>query len=136
MPIMLIIRRIVEHLHDRQRATVIPPFISPIIFRGSRVQLANHSASCQGVSPEGHPPFTKQWRGTPLASRLQDGTQLLFFPPTHPTPFSLTISVTLVQLLSLFTYTSGGPPTHLTITLLSSPLPRDVEYIFSRHVPQ
>ena len=32
--IMLIILRIVEHLHDRQKATVIPPFFFPAIFRG------------------------------------------------------------------------------------------------------
>ena len=34
--IMLIIRRIVEHLQDRQKATVIPPFNSPAVFGCSR----------------------------------------------------------------------------------------------------
>ena len=57
MFIMLIIRRIVEHLHDIQKATVIPPFYSPAVFGGSRA-VAGHSLCllpwCESRGPPTH----------------------------------------------------------------------------------
>ena len=67
--IMLIICRIVVHLHDRQKTTVILPFNSSAKYGGSRDLATNYGPACWGAVAA----------TLPLAPRLQERTQLLTF---------------------------------------------------------
>ena len=71
---MLIIHRIVEHLQDRQKITVIPPFNSPAKFGGSRALSGQSQCLLAGCDCPGSPAHTPA-----LAFQLQDRTHLLTF---------------------------------------------------------
>ena len=53
--IMLIIRRIVVHLQDGQKITVILPFNSPTKYEVHVLYVPNHSASWRGAIAAAHP---------------------------------------------------------------------------------
>ena len=57
--IMLIICRILEHLHDREKTTVIPPFNSPAVFGGSHALAGQSQRLLVGCELRESPAHTK-----------------------------------------------------------------------------
>ena len=107
---MLIIRRIVVHLHDRQKITVFLPFNSPANFGGHVLYLSNHSASWRGAIAVGHPliQIIGGHRHSHFGCRIER-TFKLFLPPTKPL---LLLNVTHLSLVALIVQLHERGHTH------------------------